>query len=596
MVQVHHRTATVQGHRVFYREAGPAGAPVVLLLHGFPTSSRMFRHLIPALADRYHVLAPDHIGFGQSATPPPTEFTYTFDALADVTAGLLDQLGVDRFAMYVQDYGAPIGWRLALRRPAAVHRDHQPERQRLRRRLRRTFWAAVWAYAQSPTPRHGGDRTRRPRARRHPLAVPHGVAGPDLSTPTPGSPTTPRSTGPATTEIQLALFRDYATNPPLYPAVHEYFRDSQVPLLAVWGAGDEIFGPAGAEAFARDLPDAEIHLLDGGHFLLESPLDTVGLHPGLPRPHRQPSTCRCRLSPSPDERTKSWAFLAARTARGRAVGRFLVPGPLPERILFAEPLRRRMRVRFGGAWIADSDDVVLLHEPGRYPVAYFPLADVAADVLQPRRPSPRHRDLGTTAWYTVAAGGQSTSRAPHGSTPSSRPYAGELKDGSPSPGGPWTPSTRRTSGSSATPPTATTASTSAGPAATSSSATATGSSPTPPEPAGPVRVRVRPPLVRPPRRRRRDRPDPGPGPDVLPIQGPGQLLRHRRDRPRRLVIRGRLVRGHGASRHGVVRAGQDRGALDGHPIAAGARPGASPPTASTATSPLDEIATTNSAT
>src|SRR5688500_5095618 len=116
MVDVHHRTVTVNGQRVFYREAGPSGAPVVLLLHGFPTSSRMFRHLIPALADRYHVIAPDHIGFGRSATPPTTEFTYTFDALADVTEALLDQLGVERFSMYVQDYGAPIGWRLALRR------------------------------------------------------------------------------------------------------------------------------------------------------------------------------------------------------------------------------------------------------------------------------------------------------------------------------------------------------------------------------------------------------------------------------------------------------------------------------------------------
>src|SRR5690349_3549227 len=119
MAEVHHRTVTVRGQQVFFREAGPAGAPVVLLLHGYPTSSRMFRHLIPRLADRYHVVAPDHIGFGRSATPAPTEFDYTFDSLTDVTEGLLDQLGIDRFAMYVQDYGAPIGWRLALRRPSA---------------------------------------------------------------------------------------------------------------------------------------------------------------------------------------------------------------------------------------------------------------------------------------------------------------------------------------------------------------------------------------------------------------------------------------------------------------------------------------------
>ena len=220
MVQVHHRTATVQGHRVFYREAGPAGAPVVLLLHGFPTSSRMFRHLIPALADRYHVIAPDHIGFGQSATPPPTEFTYTFDALADVTQVLLDQLGVDRFSMYVQDYGAPIGWRLALRRPAAVQAIITPERQRLRRRLRRIVLGGAVGLRAVAHAGQGGTGTRRARSRRHPMAVPHRRrgAGPRRSRhmgtrPHRGQPARQR-------QIQLALFRDYATNPPLYPAVH----------------------------------------------------------------------------------------------------------------------------------------------------------------------------------------------------------------------------------------------------------------------------------------------------------------------------------------------------------------------------------------
>ena len=137
MAIVHHRYATVDGHRLFYREAGDAEAPVLLLLHGFPTSSHMFRHLIPALADEYRVIAPDHLGFGLSDAPSVDTFDYTFDALTALTAGLLRSLGVERYAMYVQDYGAPIGWRLALDKPAGGHGDHQPERQCLRRRIRR---------------------------------------------------------------------------------------------------------------------------------------------------------------------------------------------------------------------------------------------------------------------------------------------------------------------------------------------------------------------------------------------------------------------------------------------------------------------------
>jgi pimeloyl-ACP methyl ester carboxylesterase len=275
MVQVHHRTATVLGHRVFYREAGPAGAPVVLLLHGFPTSSRMFRHLIPALANRYHVLAPDHIGFGQSATPPPTEFPYTFDALTDVTQTLLDQLGVDRFSMYVQDYGAPIGWRLVLRRPAAVQAIISQNGNAYDDGFVESFWAGLWAYAQSPTPDTEGPVRAALELDAIRWQYLTGVAEPDLVDPDTWVLDHAEVNRPGNAEIQLALFRDYASNPPLYPSVHEYFRASQVPLLAIWGNGDEIFAPAGAEAFAHDLPDAEIHLLDGGHFLLESALDTA---------------------------------------------------------------------------------------------------------------------------------------------------------------------------------------------------------------------------------------------------------------------------------------------------------------------------------
>ena len=275
MIDVHHRTTTVNGHEVFYREAGHADAPVVLLLHGFPTSSRMFRNLIPALADRYHLIAPDHLGFGHSATPPADEFTYTFDALTDITQGLLDQLGIDRFTMYVQDYGAPIGWRLALRQPTRVQTIISQSGNAYDDGFVPAFWAPIWAYAHNP-----GPDTEQPLRGAFELDAIRwqyvtGVPQPDLLDPDTWLLDHTELLRPGNDRIQLALFRDYATNPPLYPAVQDYFRTSQVPTLAVWGAGDEIFGPDGATAFTRDLPDAEIHLIHGGHFLLESALDTV---------------------------------------------------------------------------------------------------------------------------------------------------------------------------------------------------------------------------------------------------------------------------------------------------------------------------------
>ncbi|OZM76472.1 alpha/beta fold hydrolase [Pseudonocardia sp. MH-G8] len=278
MTEIHHRTATVNGQRVFYREAGPADAPVLLLLHGYPTSSRMFRHLIPALADRYHVIAPDHVGFGRSAAPAATEFDYTFDALTDVTEALLDELGVERFAMYVQDYGAPIGWRLALRRPAAVQAIISQNGNAYDEGFVDSFWSPLWAYARAPGPDTEGPVRGALTLDAIRWQYLTGVSEPDLVDPDTWVTDHAEVNRPGVPEIQLALFRDYATNPPLYPAVHDYFRSSRVPLLAIWGNGDEIFGPAGATAFARDLPDAEIHLLDGGHFLLESALDTAVGH------------------------------------------------------------------------------------------------------------------------------------------------------------------------------------------------------------------------------------------------------------------------------------------------------------------------------
>lgn len=278
MVEIRHQYATVQGHRVFYREAGPRDAPAIVLLHGFPTSSRMFRRLIPQLADGYRVIAPDHLGFGHSDAPPADTFRYTFDALTDITEALLAEIGVSSYALYVQDYGAPIGWRLALRNPAALTAVITQSGNAYEEGFVPEFWAPLWAYAADPGP------STEPAVRSAfeldaiRWQYLHGVDRPELVDPDTWTADHRDLSRPGNDLVQLALFRDYATNRPLYPQVHAYFRAHRVPLLAVWGAEDLIFGPDGARAFARDLPDAEVHLVSGGgHFLLESHLDsTVG--------------------------------------------------------------------------------------------------------------------------------------------------------------------------------------------------------------------------------------------------------------------------------------------------------------------------------
>src|SRR5215831_4816414 len=275
MPNVHHRYARVADHEMFYRDAGPADAPVIVLLHGFPTSSFMFRHLIPALADRYRVLAPDHIGFGLSDAPAVEDFAYTFDALTDLTVDLLTDLGVMHCALYVQDYGAPIGWRIALRHPDAITAIITQNGNGYDAGFLPSFWQTVWDYQRDQTP-----DTEAAVRQAFTLDVIRwqyltGVPDTTLVDPDAWQHDYALLSRPGNDEIQLALFRDYATNPPLYPALHNYLRSSRVPVLVVWGRGDEIFGPAGAEAFADDAVDPEIHLLDGGHFLLESAGDQV---------------------------------------------------------------------------------------------------------------------------------------------------------------------------------------------------------------------------------------------------------------------------------------------------------------------------------
>ncbi len=259
MVAVHHRTTVVDGLEVFYREAGNPSDPTLVLLHGAPASSFMFRHLIPLLGDRLHVVAPDLIGFGYSAAPSVHDFDYTFDSLTAVTEHLLDQLGVDQFAIYTQDYGAPVGWRLALSHPDRITAIVSQNGNAYEEGFVDSFWAPLWTYAKNQTPENAAPLRKALELEAVRWQYTHGVKDATLGN----------------HEIQLKLFAQYPTNVALYPAVHDYFRASLVPLLAAWGKNDEIFGPDGARAFLRDLPDAEIHLLDGGHFLLESHLDEV---------------------------------------------------------------------------------------------------------------------------------------------------------------------------------------------------------------------------------------------------------------------------------------------------------------------------------
>ncbi|MEU7279364.1 alpha/beta hydrolase [Streptomyces sp. NPDC045431] len=269
---VHHRTLTVRGHEIFYREAGPEDAPALLLLHGFPTSSHMFRDLIPRLADRYRVIAPDHLGFGHSAAPSADAFPYGFAELAALTGEFTERLGLTRFALYVQDYGAPIGLRLALAHPERITAIVTQNGNAYEEGLGAEAWAPVLALIADRTP-----ETEAPvRAIRSLDGIAwqytHGVPD-DLRTllnPDAWHHDAALMAREGQDRIQLDLIADYGSNFALYPAFQAYFRDSGVPLLAVWGAYDEIFVPAGAEAFRRDSPDAEVHLLPTGHFALET--------------------------------------------------------------------------------------------------------------------------------------------------------------------------------------------------------------------------------------------------------------------------------------------------------------------------------------
>ncbi|MBV9844636.1 MAG: alpha/beta hydrolase [Kutzneria sp.] len=267
---VHHRYAAVGGRQIFYREAGPRDAPVVVLLHGFPTSSHMYRFLLPALADRYRVIAPDYVGYGASDAPPVDEFSYTFESMTSVMTDFLGEVGVDRFSLYVQDFGAPIGLRIAARHPgrvaAIISQNGNAYREGIGPQLLPTL--------TGPLPTDDELRqTISPEFTRAQYLT--GVPDPTLVSPDNWELDQALLNRPGNDLIQFAMLRDYRNNLPVYPEIQRYFRASQVPLLAVWGGGDPIFLPAGAWAFRRDLPEAEVHVLDTGHFALETHLGTI---------------------------------------------------------------------------------------------------------------------------------------------------------------------------------------------------------------------------------------------------------------------------------------------------------------------------------
>ncbi|MGH3244473.1 MAG: alpha/beta fold hydrolase [Spirillospora sp.] len=269
-MNVRYHTVQIKGLDVFYREAGDASNPTLVLLHGFPTSSAMFRGLLRDLAGDFHLIAPDHIGFGQSAMPLVDEFDYSFENLTEITLGLLDTLRLDRFALYIQDYGAPIGLRIASRHPERVTAIISQSGNAYMEGFT-PFWEVLFAHAKDRGANEAAVRKLlEPDATRWQYT--HGVPADRLDLLSPDTWTLDQSylDRPGNKEIQLQLFWDYQFNLDGYPGFQEYFRTHRPPTLIAWGRNDEIFGAEGAKAFARDLPDAEIHLLDAGHFALET--------------------------------------------------------------------------------------------------------------------------------------------------------------------------------------------------------------------------------------------------------------------------------------------------------------------------------------
>ena len=275
----HHRTVTIDGLSIYYREAGDPDLPVLLLLHGFPASSFMYRHLIELLADRFHVIAPDYPGFGHSDASEPGRFAYTFDRLADIVEQFTEALGLTEYGLYLQDFGGPVGFRLATRHPDRVAYLVVQNANAYEQGLPDSFWAPLRALWQDPSAanreaiRKGGmsDAALEWNYR-------HGTGDPARIDPDSWLLQSALLNRPGNKDAMLDLLYDYRTNPGEYPSWQEYFRTHRPPTLIVWGKNDEIFPEAGAHPYRDDLPDAEIHLLDTGHFALEDHAKTIAAH------------------------------------------------------------------------------------------------------------------------------------------------------------------------------------------------------------------------------------------------------------------------------------------------------------------------------
>ncbi|RBQ07859.1 alpha/beta fold hydrolase [Pedobacter miscanthi] len=276
------KTQTVKYHKtkvddlnIFYRESGPVDAPVILLLHGYPTSSHMFRNLIPILSEKYRVIAPDLPGFGYSDAPANTEFSYTFDNLTKYIQGLINILSLKRFAVYVFDYGAPVGYRIALANKEKITAIISQNGNAYEVGLS-GGWEPIQKYWADPSEENRNALRTMSTADTTRWQYLTGVEDESLVAPESYTLDQFFLDRPGNEEIQLDLFKDYATNVALYPTFHEYFRESQPPLLAVWGSKDPFFLPPGAEAFKNDIPGARVKFFDTGHFALETHVSEIG--------------------------------------------------------------------------------------------------------------------------------------------------------------------------------------------------------------------------------------------------------------------------------------------------------------------------------
>jgi pimeloyl-ACP methyl ester carboxylesterase len=270
-VRVEHKTIKVGDLDIFYREAGPQDAPAILLLHGFPTSSQMFRSLIPALGDKYRVVAPDYPGFGHSSMPPRDKFEYTFDNLAQVIDAFTEKVNLKKYALYVQDYGAPVGFRLAAAHTDRISAIIVQNGNAYDEGIDNDFWKPVKAYWNDPTSQEKRKAIRSLLTyEATKWQYTHGLKRPELVSPDGPAHDQFLLDRPGNDEIQLDLFLSYGSNPPLYPLWQAYFRKYQPPVLIAWGQNDQIFPAEGAEPYKRDLKTLEFHLLNAGHFALES--------------------------------------------------------------------------------------------------------------------------------------------------------------------------------------------------------------------------------------------------------------------------------------------------------------------------------------